>query len=329
MSFALSAYSNNNYQAIAIAGNPSQFGQGVTNNYNYDINFLLNINCCQHQPPQNDLLDLLFGLDNLTNTNNNGYHNLQNIVAPNETGTVTGDPHFRGGDGDIYDVQGVPGKVYDLLDDTNLNYNGKFEAWGNGGATVVSESAINVAGFGSDSFSSVSFNKSGVAKVNGHELQNGETVVLADGGTATKQGNVLTVKTAEGYTIKQTAMAGGYINSEVKTSALGVATDNRLPGGLLGQTFDPDHIAKRGTGNQGQGVIAGKVSDYETSLNKCGNVKLDANGRPIVERDPFLDFVNWLCQLLNPSPNRDFLDTLSFVMSNIFAAMGAQNNQQY
>lgn len=189
------------------------------------------------------------------------------VVAANEVGTVTGDPHFKGGDGGKYDVQGQPGKIYNILSDSGLQLNARFDAWGGGGATVVGETGLTVAGpYGQ---SSVTFSKDGTAKVNGQVLQDGQTVQLADGGTATKQGNKLVIKTAEGYEITQTTHGssnGNYINMEVKTGAGGVAQDGVLPGGLLGQTFDPDNVARngaKGAGAQGEGAINGTVQDYE------------------------------------------------------------------
>lgn len=189
------------------------------------------------------------------------------VVAANETGTITGDPHFKGGDGGKYDVQGQAGKTYNLLSDSGLQFNGRFDAWGGGGATVVGETGLTVAGpYGQ---SQVNFSKDGTATVNGRELQDGQTVPLADGGTATKQGNKLIIKTAEGYEITQSTHGsrhGNYINTEVKTGSHGVATDGVLPGGLLGQTFDPDSAARngaKGAGAQGEGAINGHVTDYE------------------------------------------------------------------
>jgi Ca2+-binding RTX toxin-like protein len=188
-------------------------------------------------------------------------------VAANEVGTITGDPHFKGGDGGKYDVQGEPGKTYNLLSDNNLQFNGRFDAWGGGGATVVGETGLTVGGPGG--MSAVTFNKDGTAKVNGQELQSGQTVQLADGGYARKEGNKLIIQTAEGYTITQTVHGsknGNYINTEVKTGAGGVAQDGVLPGGLLGQTFDPDSAARngaKGAGAQGEGAINGHVNDYQ------------------------------------------------------------------
>lgn len=341
MSFAMSAINNNQYYAIAFAGTDSCQAK-LNSETNFNINLFLggsSYNCPQVQQQNN--CNSFWSLDMamtsaISQQNYPSYTNLNNIVAANEKGTITGDPHFRGGDGGTYDVQGEPGKVYNLLSDSNLNFNGRFDAWGSGGATVVGETSLNVANLGRSSFSTVTFTKDGVAKVNGQELQDGQSVILADGGTATKQGNKLTITTAEGYTITQTchpSANGNYINTEVKTSALGVATDNILPGGLLGQTFDADNVArngKKGAGAQGEGAIDGKVQDYETTLNNAGDVNLDPNGNVVQPYDPFMDLMNWLTGLLNPNPNKNFLDVLTFVMSGIFFLLaGGQNNQQY
>ena len=336
---------NYNSQAFAYAqgGQAMAYAQG-NQAYAYASTGIF----CQPQPQvqqnsQCDFLSAILGLEMTlacasssnafatAGASSNIYSNLNNIVAANEVGTITGDPHFKGGDGGRYDVQSEPGKVYNLLRDTNLNYNGKFEAWGSNGATVVGESAINVCDMSGSNYSSVTFNKDGTAKVNGQELKDGQTVTLADGGTARKEGNKLIVTTAEGYTITQTAMPGGYINSEVRTSSLGVATDNVLPGGLLGQTFDPDDIArngKKGAGAQGEGAIEGVVQDYETSLNSIGDKKLGPDGQPVQQQDFFSQLLNMMLQMLYPHPNRSYLETLSFVMGGIFMLLSQLGNQR-
>ncbi|MEW5819262.1 MAG: hypothetical protein AB1782_03655 [Cyanobacteriota bacterium] len=184
-------------------------------------------------------------------------------VAARETATITGDPHFKGGDGGHYDVQGEPGKTYNLLSDKGLQFNGTFDSWGNEGATVVTETSINVKG--SEGYESLSFNKDGVAMYNGQELQTGETIDLADGGTATLTDNALVVNTAEGYEITQVAH-DGYIDTTIATGEKGVAADGVNPHGLAGQTFDADNIARNGAtgkGAQGEGAIDGVVKNYE------------------------------------------------------------------
>jgi hypothetical protein len=188
-------------------------------------------------------------------------------VAANEYGTITGDPHFRGGDGGKFDVQGEPGKVYDLLSDKGLDFRGRFDKWGDQGATVVGETGLTL---GENLMKSdhVNFRKDGSAAINGDQMEEGKTYELADGGTAKLKNGVLTVTTGEGYTIKQTVKGRGdkaHIDIEVTTGDNGV-NNGRMPGGLLGQTFDADNAArngKKGAGAQGEGAIDGKVQDYE------------------------------------------------------------------
>jgi hypothetical protein len=186
-------------------------------------------------------------------------------VAANETGKIWGDPHFVGGDGGKYDVQGEAGKIYDLLSDSELEFRGQFDGWGDG-VTVVGETGLTVgSGLNSDN---INFRKDGTARINGQLMEEGETYDLADGGTARLENGELTITTAEGYTIKQTAQGSGdraYINIEVTTGENGVG-NGQMPGGLLGQTFDADNEArngKTGHGAQGEGAITGDVSDYE------------------------------------------------------------------
>ena len=195
-------------------------------------------------------------------------------VAANEHGSITGDPHFKGGDGGKFDVQGQAGKTYDLLTDSNLQLRGRFDAFGGKGATVVGESGLNVSGKGGKS-SYVNFRKDGTASINGQQIQEGREYRLADGGTAKLNGKTLTTTTGEGYTVKQEIKGNGnkaYINMDVHTGAKGVG-NGKMPGGLLGQTFDADNKArngKTGAGAQGEGAIDGKVQDYERNSLKAG-----------------------------------------------------------
>ena len=234
-------------------------------------------------------------------------------VAANETGKIWGDPHFVGADGGKYDVQGQAGKSYNLLSDRGLQFNGTFGAYGDGGATVVKDTAINVGGPCGQS--QVKFSADGKATVNNQELKDGQSVRLADGGTAILNGNKLTVTTAEGYTIEQTKQ-DGYINADVKTGANGVAADGVLPHGLLGQTFDADKEArngKTGAGAQGEGAIDGKVTDYEVnSLN-------DTSGKSPVQNN------NNYPQSQQNGMMQMFMQFLLMILS-MFGMQGQQNN---
>lgn len=248
-------------------------------------------------------------------------------VAANETGTIKGDPHFTGGDGGKYDIQGEAGKIYDVLSDSGLDMRAQFDAWGNNGATVVGETGLTVGDnvWNSDN---INFRKDGTARINGQLMEEGRTYDLADGGTAILENGALAVTTAEGYTIKQTAEGSGdkaYINIEVTTGEDGV-DNGQMPGGLLGQSFDADNVARNGSGSQGEGAIEGDVSDYEKSALDPIN---DNRGHyiPDVEYDPV-------------SSEEDKMETHTFAGSgddtvNIFAAgnhtveLGSGDDQVY
>lgn len=208
-------------------------------------------------------------------------------VAANESGRVWGDPHFVGGDGGKYDVQGEAGKIYDLLSDTGLDLRGRFDQYGQTeGLTVVGETGLTVGeGWNSDN---IEFRKDGTANINDHVMEEGKTYDLADGGTAKLENGSLTVTTAEGYTINQTTKGSGdkaHINIDVSTGDKGV-DNGKMPGGLLGQTFDADNEArngKTGKGAQGEGAIEGKVADYEKS--SLDPVRDGETGAPTVDEN--------------------------------------------
>lgn len=176
------------------------------------------------------------------------------------TARIWGDPHFIGADGDKFDVQGEPGKIYNLLSDRNFQLNGQFEAWGNGGATVVGTAAINA----DNNF--ITVNKSGEAFVNGLALQDGQKVDLFGGGTAEKKGDTVTVKKGEWEVAFQAN--GQYLNMDIKTE--NAVADGVKPQGLIGQTFDGDGKAlmgDEGAGAQGGGAI----KDANGNLSKAGD----------------------------------------------------------
>ncbi|MBL7686081.1 MAG: hypothetical protein JNK65_08630 [Deltaproteobacteria bacterium] len=191
-------------------------------------------------------------------------------IAANETARVWGDPHFEDADGGKFDVQGEPGKTYNLFNDTGVALNGRFDGAGNG-TTVVGETGLTLYGMGGSS--QLQFNKAGIATLNGSPLNPGSMETLADGGHAhlSEDGKTLTIKTAEGYTITQKAK-GGEMDIRVKSPAHGVAMDGKMPGGLLGQTFDADKMARNSSGKQGEGAIAGVVQNYEVNGGVFGGV---------------------------------------------------------
>ncbi len=188
-------------------------------------------------------------------------------VAANETARVWGDPHFVGADGGKFDVQGEAGKTYALLKDTGLKFYGTFDGWGNG-ITVVGSTGLTVTGRGGKT-QVFHDPKTDTVKVDGQELQQGQTVIMADGGTTTRQGKDVISETAEGYEIVQHDQ-GKHIDAEVTSGARGVHT------GLMGQTFDADkdrRDGKKGKGAQGEGAIDGVVTDYEVEGGVFGKWK--------------------------------------------------------
>jgi len=193
-------------------------------------------------------------------------------IAEREEARVWGDPHFVGGDGGKYDVQGQAGKTYNLLSDTGVSFYGTFDGWGDG-ITVVGSTGLTVTGRGGTS--KVHHNaKNDTMTVDGQQLQDGQSVVMADGGTTTKKGRDLITKTAEGYRIVQHDK-GKHIDAEVKTGDRGVY-NGTMPTGLMGCTFDADSKArngKKGKGAQGEGAIDGVVTDYEVDGGVFGTLK--------------------------------------------------------
>lgn len=167
-------------------------------------------------------------------------------------GRIWGDPHFICADGGKYDVQGAAGKIYNLLSDDGFQMNGRFDAWGTGGATVVGEVGINAKG------DIVRVKADGTATVNGREVKDGERVRLANGGHVERNGKETTVKSGE-WKVEFQAQAsrnGDFLNMDVSTA--NAVADGVRPHGLLGQTFDGDGIARngdKGAGAQGGGAI--------------------------------------------------------------------------
>ena len=173
---------------------------------------------------------------------------------------IWGDPHFIGADGDMFDVQGKAGKIYNLLSDQNFQLNGKFEAYGTGGATVVGKAAINADG------NFITVDKTGETFVNGQKLEDGKKVNLFGGGTAEKKGDHVIVNKGE-WKVDFEAN-GQYLNMDIETK--NAIADGVKPQGLIGQTFDGDGKAlmgDAGVGAQGGGAI----KDAKGNLTKAGD----------------------------------------------------------
>lgn len=173
---------------------------------------------------------------------------------------IWGDPHFIGADGDKFDVQGEAGKIYNLLSDENFQLNGKFEAFGKDGATVVGNAAINADG------NFINVDKKGETYVNGLKLQDGQKVDLFGGGTVEKKGDHVIVNKGE-WKVDFEAN-GQYLNMDIETK--NAIADGVKPQGLIGETFDGDGKAltgDAGTGAQGGGAI----KDIHGNVTKAGD----------------------------------------------------------
>lgn len=205
--------------------------------------------------------------------------NIEPRIAAGEKGKVHGDPHFVGGDGGKFDIQGRNGGVYNILSDAGLRVTALFKRYHRDDITVMDKCGATLVGKsgGETKTSAVEFRPNG-AFLNGKALTKGKSVDLADGGSALYLGDRLIVDTREGYKLTFFARQSGsvkFVDLDVETGARGVGSDGDS-GGLLGQTFDADKKArdgKKGAGAQGEGAIAGKVTDYELSGGIFGKTK--------------------------------------------------------
>ncbi len=193
-------------------------------------------------------------------------------IAADQEATATGDPHIREADGGHFDFQGIAGKTYNFINDTGFIANARFGAWeGRSDTTVIKEMGVCIAGAGATSLIKITAGSPPSVQVNGQSIENGQTVVLADGGSLVMADDGKSVKflTAEGYqntVIFQGAGENTYLDYAIRSGAEGVASDGRLPKGLLGHTFDADTLTRNGrtgAGAQGEGAIDGVSADYE------------------------------------------------------------------
>ena len=190
-------------------------------------------------------------------------------------GRIWGDPHFIGADGGKYDVQGRAGGIYNLLSDKGFQMNGRFDAWGSGGATVVGEVGIVANG------NRITVEKDGDVMVNGRALKNGQCVTLWDGTRVSKKSGKVDIKSAEWDVSISTHGKGSraYLNIDVSTD--NAVADGVKPHGLLGQTFDGDGKARngdKGRGAQGGGAIETLSGDFTKRGDKTtvGNYEVDS-----------------------------------------------------
>jgi len=183
-----------------------------------------------------------------------------------ETGGLHwGDPHFVGDDGGKYDIQGVDGGVYNMLSDADIQYNARFAAWGNGGATVVDAIGVTVWN------SQVGWEVGTGPTLNGVAIAEGETTQF-EGGSVSWQGNDVVVETEEySLTFKNN---GNHINGDyVAKNPFG---DEVGAHGLWGQTVDAGTEAVSGdigAGAQGGGAIETVDADGNVVLSQAGDTQ--------------------------------------------------------
>ncbi len=193
-------------------------------------------------------------------------------IAANEEATVTGDPHVKEADGGHFDFQGVAGKTYNLVNDTGFVLNAKFQRYaGNGNATTMGAIGGMISGPLGTSMIQIDAHSQTPVTVNGASVNHGKSVQLADGGllSVSQDGRTISMTTREGYQNTVTLQGGGegaYLDYAIKSGTWGVNHDGRMPGGLVGHTFDGDGKARDGRtggGAQGEGAIDGVYTDYE------------------------------------------------------------------
>lgn len=193
---------------------------GINNKTGIDINSLTSTNTT---------------LTNTINTNSQS-SGLSGISA-------WGDPHFSF-QNKKFDFQGQADHIYNILSDSNLEFNSQFGHY-NDNAKVMVNNVITVDNGKEDGIKdSVSLDKAGIAKINDTDMVLDQTYNLCDGGTAifklVNNLKTLTVTTGEGYSITQTVQtgSGGYIDiTDVRTTK-NVNLDGVDPTGIIGNLIN-------------------------------------------------------------------------------------------
>lgn len=163
-------------------------------------------------------------------------------VGVSGSGSITGDPHFLGAEGQKYDVQGTAGDTYNLLSDTGIEVNGKFQQWGNSSANTVGELGIDLNG------DKVDIKPGGQLTINGQSItQDGSYL----NGAVVKNGNNITVKN-DHYTLN-VSDGGGYLNTNITATNAG-----RLQnvGGLWGQSLEGNTVDQNASDFQVSSIYA-------------------------------------------------------------------------
>lgn len=169
-------------------------------------------------------------------------------VAPNEHARIWGDPHINNPDdksGDRWSYNFDEPGTFNVLQDKDVTLNSLL-VQGPNKTTVIDETGLSI---GNDR---LFIDKLGTLKLNDQTLGDG-TYELPSGGSITKDGDDIEVKTTGEYDFafetNKTWRGFTYMNISVFTKDIGVESDDTLPIGLLGETFDVDTEAETSVDN--------------------------------------------------------------------------------
>lgn len=189
-------------------------------------------------------------------------------VAANEHAVLWGDPHIIDADKGKYDFQQVGN--YNILQDSNININGRFEG-GAGKPTLMKETGLLLGNLELD------VKTDGTATLgagpNAMELQDGKTIHLADGTTLSKHGKVITADTAEYHVVIKAGLeptTNEHIDISVDSKAHGVMSDGVAPTGLLGECFDANNQTQTGTKLDPKAYQRASILDNSTNAATQG-----------------------------------------------------------
>ena len=174
-------------------------------------------------------------------------------AAVGEHSRVFSDPYFQI-DGRTYEVKGEDGQTYNIVKDGDVQVNARFG--GSGGQTYQKEVGVKVGN------QKLNLNaETNKAQINGADMEVNKSYDLGNGQTAVWNGNTLQVNTEE-YTMKFSNHGNSWINTDIDVTNKGAEWNGVLAHGLLGQNIRDGQTTVTGTGNQGQGAIAGVYTDY-------------------------------------------------------------------